>query len=108
MAKFSGKVGYGESTEVSPGVWEDVITERHCYGDAIRDSRHLDAGDKVNDDVSVNAAEVSVVADAYMQAHFFAIRYVLWNGVRWKAIDVENRRPRLIIRMGGVYNGPTP
>ncbi len=108
MAKFSGKLGYGESVETAPGVWEDVITERRCYGDVERASRHLDAGDKVNSDISVSSMQVRVVADAYAQAHFFAIRYVLWNGVRWEATDVEIQHPRLTIRMGGIYNGPTP
>lgn len=106
MAKFNGVVGYaGESAEVSEGVWEDVIVERTYYGDVIRNGRKLQEVEKVNDDISVGNS-ISIVADAYANNHFFAIRYVSWAGTLWKVTDVEVQSPRLILRLGGVYNGP--
>jgi hypothetical protein len=105
MARFHGKVGYGETVETSPGVWDDVITERSYFGDVLRNSRRLREGESVNDDLSVNNS-ISIVADAYANDHFFAIRYVQWMGSLWKVSDVEVQRPRLILRLGGVYNGP--
>jgi hypothetical protein len=45
------------------------------------------------------------VADAYANEHYFAIRYVEWAGVRWTVQDVEVQHPRLILRLGEVYNG---
>lgn len=106
MAKFYGKVGYGENTEVQPGIWEDVITEVTYMGDVIRNSRQLYDGSKVNDDLTVNNS-ISIVADAYASKHFFAIRYVEWAGSLWDVSDVEVQAPRLILRLGGVYSGPT-
>jgi hypothetical protein len=41
MAKFYGEIGYGESVEKAPGVWDDVITVRKYYGEVIRNSRQL-------------------------------------------------------------------
>ena len=38
-------------------------------------------------------------------SHFFAIRYVKWAGTRWKVDDVEVKRPRLKLTLGGVWNG---
>jgi hypothetical protein len=105
MARFHGKVGYGETVETSPGVWEDVITERSYFGDVLRNTRRLQEGESVNDNLSVNNS-ISIVADAYANEHFFAIRYVEWMGSPWKVSDVEVQRPRLILRLGGVYNGP--
>jgi len=105
MARFHGKVGYGETVETSPGVWEDVITERSYFGDVLRNTRRLQEGESVNDNLSVNNS-ISIVADAYANDHFFAIRYVEWMGSLWKVSDVEVQRPRLILRLGGVYNGP--
>jgi len=105
MARFHGKVGYGETVETSPGVWDDVITERSYFGDVLRNTRRLREGESVNDDLSVNNS-ISIVADAYANDHFFAIRYVQWMGSLWKVSDVEVQRPRLILRLGGVYNGP--
>lgn len=107
MAKFYGKIGYGATVETAPGVHEEQITERSYYGDVIRNSRQLKDGESVNDDLSVGNS-ISVVADAYANEHFFAIRYVEWAGALWKVSDVEVQSPRLILRLGGVYNGPTP
>lgn len=107
MAKFHGKVGYGEQTETSPGVWEDVITEHTYYGDVIRNSRSLSDGENLNKDISVGNS-ISIVADAFAQDYFWAIRYVEWAGTLWTVTTVEVERPRLILQLGEVYNGPTP
>lgn len=107
MAKFYGKIGYGESVETAPGVYEDVITELSYFGDVLRNTRQLQTGENLNSDITVNNS-VSIVADAYANEHFFAIRYIEWAGTLWTVTDVEVRSPRLILRMGGVYNGHTP
>lgn len=108
MAKFHGKVGYGENTEKPPGsgIFVDEITERLYYGDVIRNSRGLREGEHLNQDLSVGNS-ISLVADAYAREHFFAIKYVEWQGVLWSVVNIDVRHPRLILRLGEVYNGPT-
>lgn len=108
MAKFFGKVGYGETVEKpeDSGVYVDKITERSYYGDVIKNSRKLEGSDKVNSDISVGNS-ISIVADAYANNHFFAIRYVEWAGAFWTVSNVDVESPRLILRLGGVYNGET-
>jgi hypothetical protein len=105
MARWHGAVGYGFSVETSPGVYEDQIVERTYFGDIIRNSRNLKGGDKVNNDFSVSN-HISIVADPYANEHFFAIRYLRWMGALWSITEVEVQSPRLIFRLGGVYNGP--
>ena len=107
--RFFGVVGYGELSETLPGsgVWEDVITEVNYSGDVLRDTRNLDPADKVNDDLSVNNS-ISIVADAQAVNHFHKIKYIVWQGIRWTVDSVEVRPPRLLLTLGGVYNGPTP
>ena len=106
MAKFYGEIGYGESVETEPGKWEDVITEFHYYGDVVRNTRQLqDSDNSVNANIAVQNS-ISIVADAYANEHFFAIRYIKWAGAYWIVSDVEVQRPRLLLRLGGVYNGP--
>lgn len=105
MAKFFGKIGYGMSVESAPGVWKDVIVEQPYYGDVLRNSRGLRDGDTANDDLTVGNS-ISIVADAYANMHFFAIRYVEWAGTLWEVDDISVQSPRLILRLGGVYNGP--
>ena len=107
MARFHGEVGYAINTEIRPGVWEDVITERSYFGDEVRNSLKLQEREKVNLDLSVQNS-ISILADAFANEHIFAIRYVIWVGKRWSVTDVTVSRPRLILRLGGVYNGPTP
>ena len=105
MARFHGRVGYGQQLETSPGVWEDVIVEFLYSGDIVRNSRSFREGENLNNDLSVGNS-ISIVADAYASEHFFAIRYVEWAGTLWTVADVEVQRPRLLLRLGEVYNGP--
>ena len=107
MARFFGRIGYGETVEHAPGVWIDEITERSYYGDVIRNARNLQPGENLNADLSVQNS-ISIVADAYANDHFFAIRYVEWAGALWTISSVEVQSPRLLLRLGEVYNGPTP
>lgn len=109
MAKFYGVIGYGESIETpaGSGVYIDQITEVQYYGDVIRNARSLNPGEQLNDNLSVNNS-ISIVADAYANEHFFAMRYIAWAGTFWTISEVDVERPRLILRLGGVYNGPRP
>lgn len=106
MAKFYGAVGYAETKETRPGVWEEVITEVNYYGDATKIVRRLQSGTGVNPDVTTNNV-ISVLADAFGVQNFFAIRYVNWMGVKWSVTNVDVQTPRLILTLGGVYNGQT-
>lgn len=110
MAKFYGKIGFaGENVEDPPdsGNWVDHIVEYPYFGDVVRNSRTLETGSNVNDDISVGNS-ISIVADAYAREHIFAMRYIEWQGARWKILEVEAVHPRLSLRLGGVYNGPLP
>lgn len=107
MARFYGEIGFGTTVEVRPGVFTDGIVEYSYYGDTIRNARKFDSGDSVNDDISVGNS-ISIVADEFARGHFSKMRYVRWQGARWKIQEIEVVRPRLILRLGGVYNGPTP
>jgi hypothetical protein len=106
--KFYGAIGYAETVEspADSGVWVEVITEVNYYGDVVTNTRQLKEGESVNNDISVNNS-ISIVADAYANEHFFAIRYIQWMGARWTVSNVTVQRPRLLLRLGEVYNGPT-
>lgn len=107
MARFFGRIGYGESVETAPGVWEDQIVEYSYYGDVIRNARNLREGEHLPFDLTVQN-QISIVADAYANEHFFSIKYVEWAGVLWTVTSVEVQSPRLLLRLGEVYNGQTP
>lgn len=105
MAKFHGVIGYGTTVEGAAGVWLDSIVERTYYGDVIRPARRLQEGQEVNSELTFDNS-ISIVADAYAAQNFANIKYVQYTGTRWVVTKVEEQRPRLILRLGGVYNGP--
>lgn len=110
MARYAGLVGFGESVQTSPGVWEDAIVERSYFGDVIRNARGLgesDATTGVNRDIIVQNT-ITILADPYAYEHFHAMRYIRWAGALWTVTTVEVQYPRLLLRLGSLYNGPTP
>lgn len=105
MAKWYGVVGYAETVETSPGVWEEKITEMPYFGDLIRNARRLQSADyKTNDDIAV-INTLSIVSDPYAMNHFHSMRYAELYGAKWKIDNVDVQPPRLILTLGGVYNG---
>lgn len=106
MGKFYGKIGYAITVEDPPnsGVWIDSIVEKHYYGDAQRYISNWENSGNVNDDLNINH-KISIVADAFAYQNFSSIKYVEWMGVLWKVKSIEVERPRLILSIGGEYNG---
>lgn len=103
MAKFYGPVGFADTVETEPGIYEERIIERSYYGDAGRNTRRLDNSGGVNDNVNINN-QISIVADPYANQNFFQMRYVKFMGTAWKIINVEVQYPRLLLTIGGIYN----
>ncbi len=106
--KFYGPVGYGHTVEepAGGGVWKQIITERIYSGDVERNTLRLDDGASVNPNLSVGNS-ISIFADPYANENYFAMLYLFWNGVYWAidSVEVKPDAPRLLLRMGGVYNG---
>lgn len=107
MAKFFGPIGYADTAKTAPGVWKEVVTERSYSGDVIKNTRRWEAGESLNDDLVISNM-ISIIGDPFAYQHFHTMRYVKWMGASWKITNVEVQRPRLILTIGGVYNGPPP
>ena len=104
MAKFYGKIGYVKTVETEPGMWEEQKTERQYSGELVKNTRRLESSGGVNDNINISN-EVSIVADPYAYENFHAMRYIKFMGAKWKISNIEVRYPRLILTIGGVYNG---
>lgn len=104
MNKWYGNIGFAELVESEPGLWEETITVRPYYGDVLRNSRRLSNSGNVNDNITLSN-QISIVSDPYADQNFHSIRYVEYMGSKWKVLDVEVQRPRLILSLGEVYNG---
>lgn len=104
MAKYYGKIGFAESVESAPGVHVEKIVERNYYGELVRNSRRLQSENQLNDNINISN-EISIVADPYADKNFHMMRYIEFMGTKWKISNVEVQPPRLILTVGGVWNG---
>ena len=104
MAKFFGEIGYALTSETKPGVWQEEIIEREYFGDVTRNVRKLDDSGHLNDDINISN-EISIVSDPFANENFHSMRYVKFMGAKWKISSVEVKYPRLILTLGGIYNG---
>lgn len=106
MARIYSTIGFGITAEVEPGLWEEVIKEVKFFGNLLRNSFRTDVGDKSNVDTTLNNS-ISLVGTNFAFEHVANMRYIEFQGTKWVIDSVTIERPRLIIGMGGVYNGPT-
>ena len=104
MGKWCGKIGYAETVETEPGIWEEQITERSYYGDILSSRWMRQSSDKVNRDINLSN-RISIVADPFAIQNCSSMIYVEYAGAKWTISDIEIEPPRLIMTMGGVYNG---
>lgn len=105
MARTSGVIGFGISEEIRPGVWEDSIVERKYRGELLQNYNYrFQTSDQVNDDISLSS-KISIVADQYAFKNFHTMRYIEFMGAKWKITSVEPSYPKLILSVGGLYNG---
>lgn len=104
MSKYYGKIGYGITEETTPGVWKSIIKEREAYGDIFKNSKIAESSDKVVDNIKISN-QISIIADPYAQQNFQNIKYATFMGTAWKVTSVEVQFPRLLLILGGVYNG---
>lgn len=103
MARWYGQVGFVETVETEPGVWEPTDFPRDYYGDVLMNNRRWDQKqDSTNDDLSLNN-RISIVADEFVNEHLAAIKWVTYMGSKWKVTGVEIAFPRIILTIGGVY-----
>lgn len=102
--KWSGSIGFEHTEETEPGVWTSVVTEKKYYGDLNRILKLSQTANQVNDNININNT-LSIVADPYANNHYFEMKYATLSGTKWKITSVEVKYPRLILSLGGVYNG---
>lgn len=108
MSRFYGKLGYASGTiETKPGVWQEGgIVEKDVVGDILKDNRYLETEGVINPNVNLSN-RLSIIADPYAKENYQSIKYVklMGNNTKWKVKSIDISYPRLIITLGGVYNG---
>ena len=108
MARFHGIVGFIETGETAPDVWDaQKVTKRFYYGDILKRLLSLSASpDSTNDSIRISN-QLSLISDAYMRQHLDIMRFVVFNGTPWRVATIELDEKRVIVTLGEVYNGIT-
>lgn len=104
MAKWYGKIGFNETVETEPGIWEPKIVERQYFGDLVKNTSRFQQSGGVNDNITISNS-ISIIADPYANENFHNMRYVEFMGTNWSITNAEAQYPRIILTIGGVYNG---
>ena len=104
MGKWYGNVGFAKTVETEPGVWEDQVIPKPYFGDVISNRWKRQNSGGVNDNINISNI-ISIIADTFANENCSEIVYVEYMGTKWKVTDVEPQYPRLLLTMGGVYNG---
>ena len=73
--------------------------------DVLKDSnKWSNSNDGVNDDLSI-ANRFSIIADPNSANNFHSMKYIEYMGAKWKITNVEVQYPRLVLTIGGEFNG---
>lgn len=105
--RYSGKLGVSEQTEVSPGVWEEVITEHDFLGTVTSRSEAVDQGDTVLPRYQITTT-VSGLARGVGLLDNSNLRYLTYAGSRWSIRTDQTKYPKLLLYIGEEYHGPVP
>jgi len=106
MAKWYGVIGYGITKEIAPDVWEADIEEHEYVGDVLDITFRDQPTEHLNDNLTISNA-ISIVADSFARENFTYMRYVEFMGAMWKISNAKVQYPRIVLTIGGVYNGNT-
>lgn len=104
MAKWYGQIGFAVTHETDTDVWVEDIIERSYYGDVLRNTRSNNTDNQINEGFNISN-QISFVADPYARENLYRMKYVTFMGTKWKINNIEVQFPRLIMSLGGLWNG---
>lgn len=104
MAKFAGKIGFTNTIETSPGIWSNEVIEKTYVGDVLKTSLRYQNDSQINDNV-ILSKRISIIADVFVNNNIQSITYVTYMGAKWDVTEFDVQYPRIILTLGGVYNG---
>lgn len=106
MNKWHGKIGFVMTVrdEVKPTKWVEKSIEKEYYGDILKTNFRSESGSSINDDINISN-RISVVANDFMRSNLQYMKYIEVGGAFWKINSIDIQAPRLILEIGGLWNG---
>lgn len=107
--RYHGKVGYVWTEEkivdgIETGIYEQHHEEHIYIGETISLKSSWRSSENLNDNIQLNNS-FSIVADPFAFKHFQHMKYIEFMGVKWSIVTVDVKRPRILLTIGGEYNG---
>lgn len=104
--RYFGEVGFAETVETSPGIWEEHFVVRKYRGSPTIDARRFSEGDTVSG--RVKSGEIlSLVGDKYAFEHVFDIRWAKHRGKKFVVTYAEVKYPRIQLTLGDRFGDET-
>ena len=109
--RYCSKVGFRFTEEQKDsqgrpnGVFKERIEERTYKADVMTYGYRNQQGEGINDDYKITNKLSMIACDAFTISHLNSIIYCEFLGIKWKVTSVDIQRPRLIVSLGGEYNG---
>ena len=104
MAKFYGAIGYIVQVKTGPGVWEDKEVEKIYRGDVILNQQRWQKSEEISDNFNLDNS-ISILADEFAYDNIGYIKYIVYRGTKWCVQSLSINRPRIVLQIGGLYNG---
>ena len=102
--KYYGMIGFSETVQVDLDDWETRINEYPYAGDINRVSTSWKASEHMNENLTISM-EISFIGDTHALENYANIRYATWRGTKWRVINITESHPRIVLTLGGEYNG---
>lgn len=107
MAVFHDKVGFLISNDnVQTGIADYLAVEKPCYGTIPENRRRWVPADQKNDNLVLDV-QIEITANTYIRNHIGDIAYVHYLGQYWKVESIRPNFPKVVLSIGGVWNGKT-
>lgn len=103
--RYCGKIGYVVTVDDdTTGIPISSTVEKVAKGDVLTNHLRVTDGVNINPDITISN-RLSIVSEPFLLNNFQNIRYATWRGTKWAVESVEIALPRVILSLGGVYNG---
>lgn len=102
--RYSGKLGIAQQTEVSPGIWEETLTELDVLGTVEQRSEVLTTSDTVLPRYTTTTSISLLRRDLDNSM----LRYITYLGKRWLTNNIVSQYPEIVIYLREEYHGPIP
>lgn len=100
-------LGITEQKEISPGVWDDVITEVPILGRVTQRTERLEGGGEILPRLATTTS-IEILNRGVGPQDNSNIAYLTYMGTKWAVATDVTRYPRLVLYLSEKYSGPTP